>query len=374
MSRSLLFLITEYVCSAICLCLDIYEQKNLGEAVIAALAFFCLYLVCYILKQNKIKGVIISALLVSAGICGLIFCGENFPIPAVIIVLHSLSELLSKNYTLTAAVTVTLFFAVIKPPFLPAVISLSIAALTLAGVYICEKTELLQRELYKKGEEIAALKGRISALSEYSKTIKTAAAIEERSRFAVRIHDKLGHNISGSIILLEAAKLSLESSPAQARECISSATENLRQGVDEIREALRQERPAPNEKGKAEIESVLSEFTAKYGRKTELIINGDSEKINFLLWSCISENLKECLTNTLRHSGGDSFRVNISVMNKIIRCEFKDNGKPITSFKKGMGLTAIEERTAAAGGRTLFSPSVDGFGVILIFEISEVNS
>lgn len=371
MSGSLLFLITEYICSAAALSLDIYGQKNVGEAVISALACFCLYIVGYLLKQKRADKRIICALNILLCVAGVFFIGENFYIPLPIILADAVFTMLPPKFSFGAvgAAELLIIFAA-RPPFAVTVISLSITAVFLLAVIILLRLEAMQRQLYNKGEEIAELKERISAVTEYSRAIKTAAAAEERSRFAVRIHDKLGHNISGSIILLEAARLCIDSDPAQAKQCIATASDNLRQGVDEIREALRQERPTAAYRGKADINGILSEFGAKYDKHTEIVINGNADKIGFVHWGCISENLKECLTNTLKHSDADSFGVYITVMNKIIRCEFKDNGCLAAEFKKGMGLTSIEERTAAAGGRAAFLSSNDGFRVLMIFDIT----
>ena len=85
------------------------------------------------------------------------------------------------------------------------------------------------------------------------------------------------------------------------------------------------------------------------------------------------ENLVETLTNTLKHSGADEFSLKISVMNKVIRAEFKDNGKGSDSFRKGTGLTAIEERTVLTDGKCIFPAQTDGFSVVNIFSLKEEN-
>lgn len=367
---ALLMLIIEYVCSGLSLMLDIYFEQDFGKAVISALAFFCLYLVVYILRLKKCNKWVISGLFAISTIAGFAFCGESFVIPAIIIILDILLILLPRKYAfISVLVSTIIIFAVLKPSILVIIVSLAIGMITVVAVIICEKYEALRQQLHDKGEEISQLNEKISRLTKYSKSVGEAAAAEERSRFAVRIHDKLGHNISGSIILLEAAKLNIDINPEQAKSCISTATDNLRTGVDEIRSALKQERPSVADRGSLEINRILSEFSAKYEKKTELNISGDSEKIGFVHWSCINESLNESLTNMLKHSDGDMFKVNIAVRNKIIRCEFNDNGNFSGTFKKGMGLTAIEERTAAAGGKAVFNPSAVGFKTILIFEI-----
>lgn len=200
-----------------------------------------------------------------------------------------------------------------------------------------------------------------------------SAAVEERRRFSARIHDKLGHSISGSIILLEAAKLNIRTNPDSAEQCITTVTDNLRSGVDDIRQALREERPDSKTIGISELKEILGEYKAKYNIRTTLEIKGDLDKVTFRIWNCIKENLIETLTNTLKHSGADEFSLKISVMNKVIRAEFKDNGKGSDSFRKGTGLTAIEERTVLTDGKCIFPAQTDGFSVVNIFSLKEEN-
>ena len=53
--------------------------------------------------------------------------------------------------------------------------------------------------------------------------------------------------------------------------------------------------------------------------------------------------------------------------------KFKDNGKGSDSFRKGTGLTAIEERTVLTDGKCIFPAQTDGFSVVNIFSLKEEN-
>ena len=58
---------------------------------------------------------------------------------------------------------------------------------------------------------------------------------------------------------------------------------------------------------------------------------------------------------------------------EMIRAEFKDNGGGSDSFRKGTGLTAIEERTVLTDGKCIFLIQPDRFSVVNIFNIREEN-
>lgn len=230
------------------------------------------------------------------------------------------------------------------------------------------RKEFLWEANLKQKEKIADLSERLSAMQTYVKTLKEVTAAEERSRFAARIHDKLGHSISGSIILLEAAALTVEKDPQSARRSMEQVADNLREGVDDIRAALRQERPGADRLGLKELQRTLEEFQVTYGRQTRLEVDGNTESITAPVWVCIQENLKEALTNMLKHSSGDSFTLRLQVLESAVRVEYADNGSCGEEIVPGIGLQAMEERTAGCGGRCVFAGGQNGFRMIQVFE------
>jgi signal transduction histidine kinase len=95
--------------------------------------------------------------------------------------------------------------------------------------------------------------------------------------------------------------------------------------------------------------------------------NGELNNISLDVWTCIHDNLKECLTNVLKHSNASEFNLLIDVFKKIIKVEYKDNGKSSENYEIGLGLEAIEERTLKANGRCYFTKGENGFCVTNIF-------
>jgi signal transduction histidine kinase len=116
-----------------------------------------------------------------------------------------------------------------------------------------------------------------------------------------------------------------------------------------------------------EITALLEEFKVTYNKSTLLKTSGDLGFISLEVWTCIYDNVKECLTNVLKHSNATEFILNIEVFKKIIKAEYKDNGSSAENFEKGLGLEAIEERTINARGRCFFNKGEKGFCVTNIF-------
>lgn len=265
------------------------------------------------------------------------------------------------------AVCTFLLILLLRPP--AEIILLTIALLLLFGAmrFLNRKILTLTNRCTEQSAELAAQRKKLSGIKEYVRSVRSTAALEERSRFAARIHDELGHNISGSIILLEGAKYLIAADPERAQAAMQTAIDNLRGGVDSIRKALHEERPNRTGLGLSELKMMLEEFSTSYNIETALETAGDLEEVSVHLWLCIKENLTETLTNTLKHGRASKFTLSIRMYNRALRVGYKDNGVCSGRFSKGLGLEAIEERTAANGGNVLFRSSMEGFSVTTVF-------
>ncbi len=344
--------------------------------IAAALAFCCLFLTDFLFaelrrKKSRHTGKSVRTAFLAAEIFGCVLCGVEDYFPVFSAVMFELVDMLVADgyfYCIFTAVTFISAF-IFEPSAYGAIMAGVIAVLEIFSGTVMEKLERFIKISEEQRETISLLNAKISGLKSYSKTLREAAVLEERGRFSARIHDKLGHGISGSIILLEGAKLNIRTNPEQAEKCIETAAENLRGSVDSIREALREERPLRHIAGIAEINEALEKFSVTYEIKTNFDIEGDAEKITPQIWICITENLTEAMTNTVKHSEADSFSLKIYVYNKIIKAEFCDSGKDSGSFRKGMGLEAMEERTADCGGSCVFQKNPGGFKILNIFRL-----
>lgn len=341
-----------------------------GETVAGALAFCCLFAASYLfstLLKSKTPPIICAVI----GIAACITLGADRYFPLLLTGILELADLLdSGGYFYGISGASALLAAMIFRPDNSALVT----AVILTGIgffarIAIERVEYFRALSEEQREQIDTLNGKIDALKAHSKTLRESAALEERKRFSMRIHDKLGHGISGSIILLEGARMNLKTNLENAEKCIDLVTENLRKSVDEIRAALREERPECVAASSASLREILERFSADYGIKSEFSLEGDEERIPPNVWKCITENLTESLTNTIKHSSANKFALKIRVCNKIIRAEFSDNGRNPHGFTPGLGLEGIEERTSLCGGKCLFQCGIKGFVTINIFEV-----
>jgi len=357
---------------AAALSIFVFYQKDadLVFLAISALSFTCVFLLQLLLKR-VFNSKNISLILISAAFFAGFYLGVTLFYPLLTILIFEFLDLSVKDnlkYYITAVAVILLYF-IGTPEITAVVIAITLLACTVCGILFLQRMESYKKQILLQKQAVDDLTSKLSGNKRLIKTLRYSASLEERNRLAARIHDKVGHGISGSIIMLEASLLIMKNDPDKAQAAVEKAVANLREGVDDIRMSLREERPERSELGLNEIKKVLEEFESAYSMQTVLKQNGRLELISGETWVCIHDNLNEALTNALKHSGAACFTLEISVMNKIAKVEYRDNGKKDGSFEKGLGLEAIEERTIKANGRCFFAKTETGFMITNIFTV-----
>ena len=329
-------------------------ETRVTDAVILSLILVCMHLSIYIININKNRRTIYLSLL-SMEILTLYLANHVASLLLIIVIIFELVDLLlEEEFFYPVCILALLICSYIFYSNIHLFVAKLLVALGIFFTRYINVKLLYYKELDIDSKAIISHQNRqIAELKEHGKTIKEVAILEERNRFSGRIHDKLGHSVSGSIILLEATLLIFDTQTQKAKENISRAVDNLRNGVDDIRKSLREERPKLPILNLTEIKVVLEQFTLEYGIAAGIEINSDLENIQIEIWQCIHENLKEVLTNLLKHSNATYFKLSITVTNKIIRIEYINNGVIGELGKKGIGLMSIEERTSFLGGTCL---------------------
>lgn len=191
--------------------------------------------------------------------------------------------------------------------------------------------------------------------------------LEERAALSQTLHDKLGHNINGSIYQLEGAKVLMDKEPEKSRAMIQSVIDQLRTGMDEIRGILRKERPEKKELALLQIYKLCEDCNDK-GVETELETEGDVSLIADDLWEVILDNAFEAVSNSMKYAKCKHINIYIVVMNKIVRCSIKDDGVGCAQINDGMGISGMRQRVRAVGGTLSFETEA-GFCVNMILQL-----
>ncbi|MDT8717213.1 two-component sensor histidine kinase [Clostridium sp. 19966] len=333
------------------------------------LAYVCLTVLVCIADKRKAKEFIhlvtivgvwagfkyldnIFILLMPLSICELVFMiTDNAWIPAIMIEmpLFTIQENMISKYILVSALTCTIYIAIYRYHY---------------------KLKKLYKENDIMRNTIHNLSGKLIKDSEYERQVKYTSQLEERNKIAQDIHDRIGHSMSGSMIQLEAAKIYLHKDPEKAQEIVQRVINILREGTENIRATLKNIKPQAQQIGINRIKLLLDEFNVNHNIKAQMVFSGDLQKINSINWKVISDNIKEALTNIIKYSYATEVKVNIQVLNGVVKSEIRDNGIGAHYIKKGLGITGMEERSASAGGKVIVDGS-NGFSIITLLPIEE---
>ncbi|MDZ5038501.1 histidine kinase, partial [Clostridium perfringens] len=103
----------------------------------------------------------------------------------------------------------------------------------------CSKLKRFEDIEEKQRKSINKLQDKLAKERYIQEQILHTARLEERNKISTRLHDKIGHTVSGTLLQLEAIKLIIDTDKENAYVMLDSCTENLRAGMEEIRMALR---------------------------------------------------------------------------------------------------------------------------------------
>lgn len=193
--------------------------------------------------------------------------------------------------------------------------------------------------------------------------------LEERANLSQTLHDKLGHNINGSIYQLEASKVVMDKDPDKARSMIQAVIDQLRTGMDEIRMILRKERPEKKKMALLQLNELCADCNEK-GVQTEFVTEGDIGVIPNDMWEIILDNVFEAVTNSMKYSKATRIDIKIVVLNKMVKCVASDNGVGCDKIEDGMGISGMRQRVRIAGGTIDFETGA-GFTVNMLLPLKE---
>ncbi len=191
--------------------------------------------------------------------------------------------------------------------------------------------------------------------------------LEERAALSQTLHDKLGHNINGSVYQLEAVKVLMEKDPETSRKMIQAVIDQLRGGMDEIRGILRKERPRKYKLAILQLEKLCEDCRLK-GVAAELITEGELKDIPERYLEVILDNAYEAVSNSMKYAKCSKIEIRIHVLNQMLRCSISDNGVGCREVIEGMGISGMRKRVREVNGFLDFETEV-GFAINLLLPL-----
>ncbi len=191
--------------------------------------------------------------------------------------------------------------------------------------------------------------------------------LEERAELSQTLHDKLGHNINGSVYQLEAVKVLMEKEPETSKKMIQAVIDQLRGGMDEIRVILRKERPKRYKLAILQLEKLCEDCRLK-GVEAELTTEGELKEIPERHLEVILDNAYEAVSNSLKYAKCSRIKISVHVLNQMIRCSISDNGVGCREVIDGMGISGMRKRVREVNGILDFETEA-GFAINMLLPL-----
>lgn len=173
--------------------------------------------------------------------------------------------------------------------------------------------------------------------------------LEERTELSQTLHDKLGHNINGSVYQLEAVKVMMDKEPEESKKMIQAVIDRLRNGMDDIRAILRKEMPKKYKLAIMQLEE-LCEDCRQRGVEAVLFTEGQLKDVPEKFLEIILDNAYEAVSNSMKYARCSKIKISVIVLNQVVRCSISDNGVGCDEVVDGMGISGMRKRVRDVGG------------------------
>lgn len=207
--------------------------------------------------------------------------------------------------------------------------------------------EELYEELRRSNYELETARSR---LLDYSKQIEKITKLEERNRISRELHDSIGHNLTGVLMQVDAAKQVMEIDRNKGMEILEAAYKNINTSIEAVRQTVRDIKPNEYQTHRSSILELINRFKSETGINVEYKTSGIPYELYPSIEMVLYRNIQEALTNAIRHGGATNILVHIIYKHECTEVVISDNGKGCREIKKGLGLSGMEERLEIIGG------------------------
>ena len=265
------------------------------------------------------------------------------------------------------AATILQNFMLFQPLSLLAIITQLVSVtFALTMHFICTQIALsFYRQFLRLNSALRELNESKRELEKAYAVVAEMTALEERQRIAKDIHDTAGHSLTTVIMQTESAKLLINENPNEAKDKIIAANLQAKHALEELRNSVhvlsgRQE----NQALKNALQKIVQESTDGTGSIIRSKI--ENVQVNNDQFRFLCNSLKEGISNGLRHGKATAFWFSLMEVDGEIRFLLSDNGNGAkdNTLQLGYGLSTMQERARALGGKMLIE-SQDGEGVEL---------
>lgn len=209
------------------------------------------------------------------------------------------------------------------------------------------------------------------SIKELSEDTKKLTVLSERNLLAKEIHDVMGHSLILALNTMESNKL-LHTDRIAAVRRIEKAVAEINDSLKEIAVAGIDEPVFIGHPPKQTHQSILAERLntlasrlSGTGILLEIAPMDDLNVCHEKIINTVYRVCQESVTNAIKHGQANRITISVKIKADTLGLLIVDNGKGITSFTKGTGLTGMEERVRELGGMIGFSSFEDRTGFLV---------
>ena len=191
------------------------------------------------------------------------------------------------------------------------------------------------------------------------------AADASRRQLERDLHDGAQQRLVELSLDLRMARERFDADPAQARELVDAALEDLAAAISELRELARGIHPAALTEGG--LRPAFESLAARSTIPTRLMAVPDA-RFPAAVEAAAYFTVAEALTNAARHAAARHVDIEVVRLRDHLRVEVRDDGSGGAEANGGSGIRGLTDRLAALDGR-LYVSSPPGQGTVLRAEI-----
>lgn len=191
--------------------------------------------------------------------------------------------------------------------------------------------------------------------------------LEERTRWAMTIHDGLTQSVTSAILELQVLRHRIETDPAAAVDSLSTVEEAIRHDLSEIREVLFQLDEGLLREDPSFV-TFVNELVNRWKLPARVTIEGDVESVPAAILETAHSVVGEALANAAKHSGSKDVTVKVVAEANALRIEVTDRGQGIAAMTDDdphFGLRLLRTRVHEIDG-SIEIESTPGRGVRVI--------
>ncbi len=174
--------------------------------------------------------------------------------------------------------------------------------------------------------------------------LSRVSILSERDRIAQKLHDDLGHELTGALLALRALASNQENLSEDAM--FSALKTRLEGAVGQLKDTVQNTHPDTLH-GFDAMKHLIERFTYAdiYYQQ-----DGDIGILSAHHWHVLLGVLKEALTNIQKHSQAKRVDVELFISQTVVRLMVKNDGVDGSNRSDGLGLKYMRRRIEALGG------------------------